>query len=56
MDPSVGQAQPEQKTEQEGNEELELNQETEDLELTGIPKENSKSSSSGGRRSFLETS
>lgn len=36
MGPSVGQKQPEQKIEQEANEELEENQETEDLELTGI--------------------
>lgn len=49
MGPSVGQEQPEQKTEQEANEELEENQETEDLELTGISKENSKSNYSVGR-------
>lgn len=36
MGPSVGQKQPEQKIEQEANEKLEENQETEDLELTGI--------------------
>lgn len=54
-DPSVGPERPEQKTEQDANEDLEENQETEDLELTGISKENSKSGFSVGRESLLET-
>lgn len=39
MGPSAGQEQPEEKIEQETNEELEENQETEDLEITWISKE-----------------
>lgn len=53
MGPSVGQKQPEQKIEQEANEKLEENQETEDLELTGIREQWVQLLS---RESLLETS
>lgn len=54
MDPSAGQKQLEEKIVRKANEELEDNQETEELEITQISKENSQSSYSKGRGNLLE--